>query len=135
MRSVLIQYDEISKNCFVHPILFTIFYSNRTHNLFTMKHLMFILLVACMISCTKENHAYKISYNVSSTHYITGTKVLVVATHFNVFCSQLTKDEESCLLKQDSQTVMVNNPKAFNFKVEYVGTNTDFSNPENFHCQ
>lgn len=134
MRSVLIHH-EIFKNYLIHLVLFTIFYRNRTYVLFTMKYAAFIIIIVCLVSCKKEGHTYKISYNVSPTHFITGTKVLVVATHFNVFCSQLTKDEESCLLKQDSQTVMVNNPKAFNFKVEYVGTNTDFSNPENFHCQ
>lgn len=100
-----------------------------------MKQLVFVVLIICAISCTKESHAYKISYNVSPTHYITGTQILVVTTHYNVYCEQLTTDEESCLLKQDSQTVSTNNPGAFNFKVEYLGTNTDFSNSTRFTCQ
>jgi len=100
-----------------------------------MKQLVFGILIICAISCTKENHAYKISYNVSPTHYISGTKTLVVATHYNVYCTQLSAQEESCLLKQDSQTVSINSPEAFNFKIEYLGTDSDFSNPIRFTCQ
>ena len=134
MQPVLIHH-EIHKNHFIHLVLFTVFHRNRANRLFTMKQFMFILVIACMVSCKKESHAYKISYNVSPTHYITGTQILVVTTHYNVYCEQLTTDEESCLLKQDSQTVSTNNPGAFNFKVEYLGTNTDFSNSTRFTCQ
>lgn len=135
MQPVLIHHEDTTINSF-HFILFTIFYRNRTNNLFTMtRFVFFVLTIICLVSCKKENHAYKISYNVSPTHYISGTNILVVATHYNVYCEQLTTDEESCLLKQDSQTVSTNNPEAFNFKVEYLGTNTDFSNPENFECK
>lgn len=88
-----------------------------------------------MLSCKKEIHAYKISYNVSPTHYISGTKILVIATHYNVYCEHLTLDEETCLLNQDSQAVIQNNPEAFNFKIEYLGTDSDFSNPIRFTCQ
>lgn len=134
MQPVLIHH-EIHKNHFIHLVLFTIFYRNRTNNLSIMKYIIFILIIVCMLSCKKESHAYKISYNVSPTHYISGTKILVIATHYNVYCEHLTLDEETCLLNQDSQAVIQNNPEAFNFKIEYLGTDSDFSNPIRFTCQ
>ena len=100
-----------------------------------MNKIILILLLCVLYSCSKESHAYEVSYNLSPNLVITGSQQ-IVRTHVTfVFKHILSTDEESCLLKQDSAEVSKLWPDAANFKIEYLGTDTDFSNPVNFNCQ
>lgn len=101
-----------------------------------MNKLISILLLCVLCSCNKgDSHAYNVSYNLSPNLVITGSKQ-IVRTHVTfVFKHILTTDEESCLIRQDSIELTRLWPNAANFKIEYLGTDTDFSNPVNFNCQ
>lgn len=101
-----------------------------------MNKLISILLLCVFCSCHKgDSHAYSISYNPSPTLTVTGSTELARASHNFVFCNVLTADDEVCLIKKDSVGVSKIWPNAANFKIEYLGTDTDFSNPVNFNCQ
>ena len=100
-----------------------------------MNKLISILFLCVLCSCNKESHAYEVSYNLSPNLVITGSQQIVRTHTTFVFKSILSTDEESCLLKQDSVEVSKLWPNADNFQIEYLGTDTNFSNPVNFSCQ
>jgi len=66
---------------------------------------------------------------------ITGTTQLARASHNFSFFERLSEEDEVCLIKKDSIGVAQIWPNAANFRIKYLGIDTDFSNPVNFNCQ